>query len=82
MWGGNWQGGNAHNNLRCRAERCNIICAPQSLRLAAAGCWIPSSQLSGRNQGGEGGGRVPILCCAHSGTPISSQIGSISGNGM
>ena len=27
-------------------------------------------------------GRVPLLCRAHSGTPISSQIGSISGTGM
>ena len=47
------------SNIRCRAERCNIICAAQSLRLAAAGCWIPSSQLSGRNQGGRGVGGSP-----------------------
>ena len=48
----------------------------------------PGRERGGRVRGGGGGGggvgrgRVPLLCCAHSGTPISSQIGSISGTGM
>ena len=71
----------------CVASRCNI-CAPQSLSDWQRPAVGSSSQLSGRNQEGagglglRGGGPHPILYCAHSGTPISSQIRSINGTGM